>query len=178
MKEKRIGSATVRLLQGDITACEVDAVINVTGKTLVSYDEEDAPVPVQLDPKIWEDHDGEHPVVLTSADDIRAHHILNAPIVETTSTSGANKIRKTMRRILEEAQQNQLKTLAVPAIGSGVNRYPIERCAEILLEELSRSVHQANNSIEKVIFVLQSQKSYRIFEQVLDDYIEAERAKD
>src|SRR5690606_15557069 len=56
VKEKRIGSATVRLLQGDITACEVDAVINVTGKTLVSYDEEDAPVPVQLDPEIWKDH--------------------------------------------------------------------------------------------------------------------------
>lgn len=170
MKEKRIGPATIRLLQGDITTCAVDAVINITGKTLIPHDEEDSREAVELDPGLWKDTEGDHAVVMTSGAELKAQHILNAPIVETTATSGAHKIRKTMRNILEEAQEKKLKTLAVPAIGAGINRYPIERCAEILFEELARSVSREDNTIEKVVFVLDTQKSYRIFEQVLDEF--------
>lgn len=170
MKEKRIGPATVRLLQGDITTCAVDAVINITGKTLIPHDEEDSREPLELDPELWKDTDGDHAVVMTPGEELKAQHVLNAPIVETTATAGAHKIRKTMRNILEEAQDQRLKTLAVPAIGAGINRYPIDRCAEILFEELARSVQREDNSIEKVVFVLDTQKSYRIFEQVLNEF--------
>lgn len=178
MKEKRIGPATVRLLQGDITTCEVDGIINVTGKTLVPRDETARVLTVNacaedLDPRLWDEDDDEIPIVITPPSNyLKAQHVLNAPTVETTSTAGAHKIRKTMRFILEEAQENALKTLAVPAIGSGIKRYPVERCAEILFEELARSVQSEHNSIEKVIFVLDTQKNYRIFEQVLEEFIE------
>lgn len=181
MKEKKIGPATVRLLQGDITACEVDAVINVTGKALISSLGEEEPetnsealepdvstVPepeseVQTEPKAV-------PVQVIPAEDLKANHVLNTPTVETTATNGALRIRKTMRSILEEAQTKKLKSLALPAIGSGINRYPLERCAEILLNELAKSVLREDNSIERVIFVLDTQKSYRIFEQVLENF--------
>jgi O-acetyl-ADP-ribose deacetylase (regulator of RNase III) len=178
VKEKRIGPATVRLLQGDITTCEVDAVINVTGKTLVPHDDDDSTQAVKIDPTLWDGSDDDHPVVMKPGQELKAQHILLAPIVETTSTSGAHKIRKTMRRILEEAQENGLKTLALPAIGAGINRYPIERCAEILFEELARSVLREGNTIEKVVFVLDTQKSYRIFEQVLNDFKQDLHARD
>lgn len=179
MKEKRIGPATVRLMQGDITTCEVDGVINVTGKTLVPRDEIDFSKPVELAPDFWkEEADEEVPIVLTPPScNLKANHVLNAPSVETTQTAGAHKIRKTMRYLLEEAQDNSLRSLAIPAIGAGVKRYPLERCAEILLEELSRSVQRENNTLEKVIFVFDTQKSYRIFEQVLEEFVETEHDK-
>ena len=178
MKEKRIGPATIRLLQGDITTCAVDAIINVTGKTLVPLaDDEGLPSP-ELDPELWKDSEVEHPVVMTSGDNLKAQHILHSPSIDTTSTSGAHKIRKTMRHILEEAQEKGLTSLAIPAIGAGINRYPLERCAEILLEELARTVTRDDNQIEKVIFVLDTQKSYRIFEQVLDEFNQDNHAKD
>lgn len=177
VKEKRIGPATVRLLQGDITTCEVDAVINVTGKTLIPLDDEHARS-VELNPEMWEGNESEHPVVMTPGDNLKAQHVLNSPTIETTATAGAHKIRKTMRHILEEAQDKGLVSLAIPAIGSGINRYPLERCAEILLDELARSVLKDENKIEKVIFVLDTQKSYRIFEQVLDEFNQENHGKD
>ena len=179
MKEKKIGSTTVRLLQGDITTCQVDAVINVTGKALTPPDSEDdiaasastavpsaasTPIPVE------DSETGTVPVLVMPSEHLKAEHVMNAPTVSTTATAGAMKIRKTMRSIMEEAQAKKLKSLAIPAIGSGINRYPLERCAEILLQELNKSVKAENNSIEKVIFVLDTQKSYRIFEQALEQF--------
>lgn len=178
MKEKRIGPATVRLLQGDITTCEVDAVINVSGKKLLPSDEEVPPAAKALNPELWKNAEGDHPVVMTPGEHLKAQHILNSPTVETTATAGAHKIRKTMRHILEEAQENGLTSLAIPAIGAGINRYPLDRCAEILLEELARSVQRDDNKIQKVIFVLDTQKSYRIFEQVLDEFNQDQHGKD
>lgn len=177
MKEKRIGPATVRLLQGDITTCEVDAVINVSGKKLSTTDPEQLPTQ-KLNLDLWKNSSGQPAVVITPGEHLKAQHVLNSPSVETTATAGAHKIRKTMRQILEEAQENGLTSLAIPAIGSGINRYPLDRCAEILLEELARSVHQQDNVIQKVIFVLDTQKSYRIFEQVLDEFEQDDHDKD
>lgn len=171
VKEKKIGPATVRLLQGNLTSCEVDAVINVTGKTLVPHDADEKLQPQILDSSIWDNSpEDEIPVAMTPAEQLRAQHILNAPIVDTTPTAGAHKIRKTMRHLLEEAQAQKLHSLALPPIGAGINRYPLERCAEILLEELARSVSRDDNSLQKVIFVLETQKGYRIFEQVLEQF--------
>lgn len=164
MKEKKIGSTHVRLLQGDIKTCEVDAVINVSGKNLLT----------EAQPPSEEIEDPKEDIALEKVDDpndeLKAEHIMNTPSVSTTATAGALKIRKTMRSILEEAQAKKLKSLALPAIGSGINRYPLERCAEILLDELAKSVSSEDNSIEKVIFVLENQKSYRVFEQVLEAF--------
>ncbi len=173
VKEKKIGSTTVRLLQGDITTCQVDAVINVTGKALTppDLDETLEPSPPSAEISTIEKADtAEIPVLVTPSEHLKAEHIMSAPTVSTTATAGALKIRKTMRSIMEEAQAKKLKSLAIPAIGSGINRYPLERCAEILLQELNKSVKAQDNSIEKVIFVLDTQKSYRIFEQVLEQF--------
>lgn len=169
VKEKKIAQTSVRLMQGDITTCSVDAVINVSGKTLIPFDLDEKP---EVIPALADLQPGETSVIEDTREVLKAEQVIHAPMVETTATAGAMKIRKSIRAILEQAQQEKLTSLALPPIGSGINRYPLERCAEILLEELYKSVSQPHNTIEKVIFVLQSQKSYRIFEQVLEQFEE------
>lgn len=173
MKERKIGSTVVRLLQGDITACEVDALINVTGKELVSplkARNSDCKEYQDLEKTLFSGKNRDKVVVMTPCLDMRAKHILNTLSVETTATNGAKKIRRTMRSILEEAQEQQLESLAIPAIGTGIGRFPMEKSAEILLEELARSISHPDNHLRKVIFVLDNQKSYKIFEQVLEQF--------
>lgn len=169
VKEKKIAQTSVRLMQGDITTCSVDAVINVSGKTLIPFDLDEEPEAI---PALLDRQPGEAPLIESGSEVLKAEQVIHAPTVDTTATAGALKIRKSIRAILEQAQQEKLTSLALPPIGSGINRYPLERCAEILLEELYKSVSQPENSIEKVIFVLKNQKSYRIFEQVLEQFEE------
>lgn len=174
MKEKRIGTAVIRLLQGDLATCEVDGVINVTGKKLTPRLPGEIPVAPEVSPEP-EGHAedlAEIQIRMGNADGVRAQHVLSAPVLQTTPTSGAHKIRKTMRSILDAAQAQKFKSLAIPAIGSGINRYPLERCAEILIQELAKSINQPDNHLEKIVFVLDTQKGYRIFEQVLENFEE------
>lgn len=156
MKEKKLGSTVVRLLQGDITTCDVDAIVS----PVLFAEGEDANATQMPEP-------GEHDVTLIETPYLKARFVLHTGTVETTATAGAGKIRRLIKSVLAEAQQQELETLAIPPLGAGLGRFPIEKCAEILLSELQRSVQMENNHLRKVIFVFDNQKSYKTFEQVL-----------
>jgi O-acetyl-ADP-ribose deacetylase (regulator of RNase III) len=72
-----------------------------------------------------------------------------------------------MRRSLELAREKQCRTVAVPAIGAGIAGFPLQRCAEILLEE-ARAHLEAGGGAEEIRFVLFGEPTYRVFEMVDD----------
>ena len=76
-------------------------------------------------------------------------------------------VRSSMRRSLELAREKQCRTVAVPAIGAGIAGFPLQRCAEILLEE-ARAHLEAGGGVEEIRFVLFGEPTYRVFEMVDD----------
>jgi O-acetyl-ADP-ribose deacetylase (regulator of RNase III) len=72
-----------------------------------------------------------------------------------------------MRASLECAREKGCRTIAVPAIGAGVGGVPLQRCAEILLEE-ARQHLAGDTSLTEIRFVLFGEPAYRVFEQVRD----------
>lgn len=152
MKEKKIGTTVVRLLQGDITACEVDAIV----KTCHG-------VPSQAVLPLSSNGD----VVFTSGNGYKAKYILETAFAEKKTQINAHVIRRTMQLILERAQEHQLESLAMPALGAGPGGMPADKCADILLQELTESILQVGNSLKKVVFVFHNQKGYKCFEQAL-----------
>jgi O-acetyl-ADP-ribose deacetylase (regulator of RNase III) len=57
--------------------------------------------------------------------------------------------------------------VAVPAIGAGIARFPLQRCAEVLLEE-ARAHLAGDTPLEEIRFVLFGEPAYRVFEMVND----------
>ena len=76
-------------------------------------------------------------------------------------------VRSSMRRALELARGAGLRTIAVPAIGAGIAGFPLQRCAEILIEEARRHL-AGETSLEEIRFVLFGEPAYRVFEMVHD----------
>jgi O-acetyl-ADP-ribose deacetylase (regulator of RNase III) len=76
-------------------------------------------------------------------------------------------IRASVRRSLEIASERGCRTIAIPAIGAGIGGFPLQRCAEILLEE-ARAHLAGNSGLEEIRFVLFGEPSYRVFEATLD----------
>jgi O-acetyl-ADP-ribose deacetylase (regulator of RNase III) len=76
-------------------------------------------------------------------------------------------VRGSMRRSLELASERSLRTIAVPAIGAGVAGFPLQRAAEVLLEEARRHL-AGETSLEEIRFVLFGEPAYRVFEMVND----------
>jgi len=79
--------------------------------------------------------------------------------------SGEEDLRSRARRSLERAAQRGGRSAALPALGAGA--LPLQRCAEILLEE-ARAHLAGETSLEEIRFVLPDEPSLRVFEMVDD----------
>jgi len=79
----------------------------------------------------------------------------------------AEKIRLATRNTLQRADELGIKSLAFPALGTGVGGFPVDECARIMLGEVRK--HAAGQTgLEKVIFALFDQWAYLAFEQELN----------
>jgi hypothetical protein len=79
-----------------------------------------------------------------------------------------------MRRELAAAAGRGARTLVVPALGAGT--LPLQRAAEILLEE-ARAHLAGETSLEEIRFVLPGEPALRVFEAVQDGFRIAEQAQ-
>ena len=74
-------------------------------------------------------------------------------------------LRRAVRNCLTLAGKKELKSIAFPAISTGIYGFPIERAARLMLDEAAR--HLADETtLEHVVFCLYDEKSYRVFEKV------------
>ena len=76
-------------------------------------------------------------------------------------------LRASFRADLEDARGRGCRSVAAPALGAGRGGLPVQRSAEILIEEARR--HLAGETcIEEIRFVLDGEPNYRVFESVQD----------
>ena len=87
-----------------------------------------------------------------------------------TPPEGANPeehVRATFRAGLDAARERGCRSVASSALGAECGGLPLQRSAEILIEEARRHL-AGETSIEEIRFVLDGEPSYRVFESVQD----------
>lgn len=159
----------IEVIQGDLTQVECDALVNAANNHLwmgggvagalkrAGGGEIDAeavkkgPVPV-----------GE--AVATGAGRLKARYVIHAAVMGQDLRTDADKIRKATRNSLLRADELGVKSLAFPALGTGVGGFPLEECARIMLEEVRHHTSE-KTGLEKVLFVLFGREAYVAFEQ-------------
>jgi O-acetyl-ADP-ribose deacetylase (regulator of RNase III) len=105
--------------------------------------------------------------VATTGGALAAPHVIHAASMEPGGDASEDSIRSALRRSLEVARELGCRSVAVPAIGAGAAGVPLQRCAEVLLEEARRHL-DGDTSIEEIRFVLLGEPAYRVFESVDD----------
>ncbi len=163
--------ARIQLWNGDICELEVDAIVNPANPSLwmatgvggaikrAGGDEiEFAAVrqgPIEL---------GQ--AVVTTAGSLAARMVIHAVSLDRDRRTSAAAIRGAVHSAMALARENNVTSIAFPALGTGVGGYPINEAAEITLatihEELPRSP-----SIEVVTFALRGAAAYSAFELAL-----------
>ena len=68
-----------------------------------------------------------------------------------------------VRSSLTLAKEKGLKSIALPAISTGIYGFPIERAAPLMLKEAKRHL-EGETDLERVLFCLYDEASYRVFE--------------
>ncbi len=79
----------------------------------------------------------------------------------------AEPLRSSTRRSLELAKEKGVKSIAFPAVGTGIAGFPMRDCAQIMLEEVVKHF-EGETTLQQVRFVLYDQKALDAFQQVWD----------
>ena len=160
------------LREGDITDQEVDAIVNAANSDLILGAGVAGAIRQKGGPTIQQECDRIGPIAVgdaavTGAGNLPARFVIHAAGMPPGGVATEESVRSSMRRSLELAREQQCRTVAVPAIGAGIAGFPLQRCAEILLEE-ARVHLEAGGGVEEIRFVLFGEPTYRVFEMVDD----------
>lgn len=169
----RIGSTALTLVQGDITRQDVDAVVNAANSSLMGGGGVDGAIHRAGGPQILEEcktyvaQHGRLPTgeaMITSAGKMKARHVIHTvgPIWHGGGNREDELLANAYRNSLHVAVENEVKTIAVPSISTGIYGFPIERAAKIAVETVKRFVERTS-SLNEVRFVTFSQSDYDIY---------------
>jgi O-acetyl-ADP-ribose deacetylase (regulator of RNase III) len=163
--------AKVALRQGDLTHAEVDAIVNAANNDLMLGGGVAGAIRVKGGPAIQQECDKIGPIALgeaaiTGAGRLRARHVIHAASMRLGESTSEANLRSATRNSLRRADENSLRTIAFPAIGTGIAGFPVERCAQVMLEEVR--VHLGSpTTLERIDFVLFDRHSLEVFERTL-----------
>jgi O-acetyl-ADP-ribose deacetylase (regulator of RNase III) len=176
--KKSIGQSTLELAQGDITALPVDAIVNAANVDLQHGGGVAWAISRKGGPKIQEESDaiiatrgplqtGE--AVITSGGNLPARFVIHTagPIwVDQSATESDRLLRKAVRSSLALADENKLKSIAFPAISTGIYGFPVKRAARLMLDEAAGFL-SGGTGLQRVIFCLYDGATYREFEEAI-----------
>jgi O-acetyl-ADP-ribose deacetylase (regulator of RNase III) len=160
------------LREGDITAQEVDAIVNAANSRLLLGSGVAGAIREKGGPAIQAECDAIGPIevgdaAVTGAGRLRARFVIHAAGMPPGGAASEASVRSSVRRSLELAAERGCRTVAIPAVGAGVGGLAVQRCAEILIQ-VAREHLAGATSLEEIRFVLFGEPVYRVFEAAHD----------
>ncbi|CAG0995737.1 hypothetical protein MYXO_02674 [Myxococcaceae bacterium] len=160
------------LREGDLAREQVDAIVNAANSALALGAGVAGALSARAGPELEAECNRHGPIevggaAITGAGRLEARFVIHAASMAPGRPATEESLRSSFRRSLELASEHGCRTLAAPAIGAGIAGLPLQRVAEILLEEARRHLDGATTLLE-IRFVLFGEPAYRVFEQVQD----------
>ncbi len=162
-----IGKSIVELVEGDITEMQTDAIVNAANARLILGGGVAAAIRTKGGPKIQQECNKiggtfVGGAVKTTGGDLKAKYVIHAVGPRAGEGDEDEKLKNATLNSLKLADEEGLKSIAFPAISTGVFGFPVQRCAEIMLQTTIGYL-KGQTSLEKVVFCLFGRESYEIF---------------
>ena len=163
--------ARIELWNGDICDLEVDAIVNAAnlslwmatgvggaikragGDSIEFAAVRQAPVPIGG-------------AVVTPAGALAARFVIHAVSIDRDRRTSAEIIDSAVRSALARARENNVTSIAFPALGTGVGGFPLEEAALVTVKAV-RDELPGSSTIQHVIFAMRGAAAYHAFETAL-----------
>ena len=165
----------IEIYKGDITKLKVDAIVNAVNSSLLGGGGVDGAIHRAAGPGLLEYNKnlGGCPTgkaKISPGFNLPAKYIIHT--VGPVWNGGKNKedelLANCYKNSLKLAVENGIKTIAIPAISTGVYHFPLERATKIAITEANKFLEK-NDSIEKIIFVCFDNETNRIYKKVVSE---------
>ncbi|PVX25794.1 MAG: O-acetyl-ADP-ribose deacetylase [Candidatus Bathyarchaeum sp.] len=176
MKTK-INNTIIELVQGDITDQTTDAIVNAANAALQLGGGVAGAIRRRGGPEIQQECNrigGTHVggAVITTGGNLAAKHVIHAVGPIRGDDHEDEKLKDATLNSLKLADKNRLKSLAFPAISTGIFGFPKDRCATIMLST-SIAYLEGPTGLERVVFCLYDKETLEIFEDAFGALIQS-----
>lgn len=163
----------IELYKGDITKLKVDAIVNAANTSLLGGGGVDGAIHRAAGPELLEFNrklggckTGE--AKISPGFNLPAKFIIHTvgPVWNGGKHNEDKLLADCYINSLKLAVENKIKSMAFPAISTGIYRFPLERATKIAVTEVKKFLEK-NDTIEKVIFVCFDEETYEIYKSVL-----------
>lgn len=170
--QRKIEDTTLELIQGDITEMETNAIVNAANSALKLGGGVAGAIARKGGPKIQEECDciGGTFVggaVITTGGNLKARQVIHAVGPRMGEGNEDEKLRKATLNSLKLADEHCLRSIAFPAISTGIFGFPMDRCAQIMLRTVIDYV-KGDTGLERVIFCLYDTDAFQVFTRELE----------
>ena len=166
-----MSKTSIEIIQADITALPVDAIVNAANRSLMGGGGVDGAIHRAAGPQLLEECRGLNGCMTggakrTSGDNMPARQGMHAlgRVWDGGKRDEDRLLGNCYRNCLRLADQAGLTSIAFPSISTGVYRFPIERACHIALTETLRVLEQGT-SLEKVIFTCFSDQDLQCYRE-------------
>ncbi len=159
----------ISILDGDITALEVDAIANAANNELWMGAGVAGAIKDAGGEEIEREAVAKGPIevgdaVATGAGRLRARWVIHGAVMAMDFKTDEEKIRATTRSCLRVADELGARSLALPAFGTGVGRFPVGECARVMVDVVT--AHESD-SLEAIVFAVRGEEARAAFETAL-----------
>jgi O-acetyl-ADP-ribose deacetylase (regulator of RNase III) len=167
----QIRQSEIKLVQGDITESDTDAIVNAANSQLVLGAGVAGAIRTKGGPSIQEEcvAIGHCPVggaVITGGGKLKARHVIHAVGPRQGEGDEETKLKNATLNSLKVAEENNCKSITFSAISTGIFGFPLDACARIMLTT-TKEYLSGSTEIERVVFALFDDKSLKAFEDQL-----------
>ncbi|MEJ8801541.1 O-acetyl-ADP-ribose deacetylase [Pontibacter sp. H249] len=168
----------LEVIKGDITKQEVDTIVNAANTSLLGGGGVDGAIHRAGGPAILEEckqiraKQGGCPTgeaVITTAGKLPAKYVIHTvgPVWQGGNQNEPELLASCYSNSLRLAIENDVKSIALPNISTGVYGYPKAKAAEVAVRATNEFLQQHASSLESIIFVCFDDENFMLYEELL-----------
>jgi O-acetyl-ADP-ribose deacetylase (regulator of RNase III) len=171
----QVNKTILELVEGDLTEQSTYAIVNAANSNLILGGGVAGAIRTKGGPKIQEECNkigGTYVggAVITTGGNLKAKYVIHAVGPRMGEGQEDAKLKNATLNSLKIADEHNLKSIAFPAISTGIFGFPIDRCASIMLSSVIAYLRK-KTGLEKVMFCLWGIDAYAVFERELQRQI-------
>ncbi len=166
----------MKVVKGDITKIQVDAIVNAANSSLLGGGGVDGAIHRAGGPQILEDcqairnAQGKCKVgnaVITRAGNLPAQHVIHTvgPHWNGGNRKESEKLESCYTNSLDLAMQHNCKTIAFPCISTGIYKFPKELAAKIAVNSIKKFKNY--DAFEEIIIVCFDDENEQLYQELV-----------
>lgn len=163
----RVNQTDLEITQGDITEMDTEAIVNAANENLILGAGVAGAIRTKGGPSIQEECSrlgGTHVggAVVTGAGNLKAKYVIHAVGPRMGEGNEDEKLKNATLNSLRRADEKGMKSIAFPAISTGIFGFPIKRAARIMLLAAGEFLAK-ETGLKRVVFCLFGQEAFDVF---------------